>query len=137
MRAAFWQRPRGSVDPGRLDDHPAVRQERLPLPGAHAHPQGQGGFIVAQAGQPRQSKDEILQGYLNTIYFGRGAYGIQAAAQAYFGKDAKDLTVAGGGVLASVLNSPTALDPDRGAPPSALLGRYNYVLDGMVADGQR
>ena len=56
--------------------------------------------------QRQQSKDEILQGYLNTIYFGRGAYGIQAAAQAYFDKDAKDLTVQEGAVLASVLNSP-------------------------------
>ena len=65
--------------------------------------------------QRQQSKDEILQGYLNTIYFGRGAYGIQAAAQAYFDKDAKDLTVQEGAVLASVLNSPTALDPANGA----------------------
>ncbi|MGZ4536874.1 MAG: transglycosylase domain-containing protein, partial [Nocardioidaceae bacterium] len=52
------------------------------------------------------SKSQILQGYLNTIYFGRGAYGIQAAAQAYFNTDAKDLTVRQGAVLASVLNSP-------------------------------
>src|SRR3954454_13081131 len=64
--------------------------------------------------QRTQSKDEILQGYLNTIYFGRGAYGIQAASQAYFNKDAKDLTVPEGAVLAAVLNSPVALDPAQG-----------------------
>ena len=64
--------------------------------------------------QNQMSKDEILEGYLNTIYFGRGAYGIQAAAQAYFDKDAKDLTVAESAVLASVLNSPSALDPANG-----------------------
>ena len=63
--------------------------------------------------QRQQSKDEILQGYLNTIYFGRGAYGIQAAAQAYFDKDAKDLTVQEGAVLASVLNSPDGVRPGR------------------------
>jgi len=86
--------------------------------------------------QRQQSKDEILQGYLNTIYFGRGAYGIQAAAQAYFDKDAKDLTVDEGAVLASVLNSPTAFDPAGGADnQQRLLGRYQYVLDGMVKMG--
>ena len=86
--------------------------------------------------QRQESKDEILQGYLNTIYFGRGAYGIQAAAQAYFGKDAKDLTVQEGAVLASVLNSPTAFDPANGADARArLLGRYQYVLDGMASMG--
>jgi membrane peptidoglycan carboxypeptidase len=86
--------------------------------------------------QRQQSKDEILQGYLNTIYFGRGAYGIQAAAQAYFDKDAKDLTVQEGAVLASILNSPTAFDPANGAANrQRLLGRYQYVLDGMVSMG--
>ena len=52
------------------------------------------------------SKDDILAAYLNTIYFGRGAYGIQAAAQAYFAVDAADLTVPQAAVLASVLNVP-------------------------------
>ena len=82
------------------------------------------------------SKDQILEGYLNTIYFGRGAYGAQAAAKAYFAKDAKDLTVPESAVLASVLNSPTALDPANGrASRAALLERYRYVLDGMVSMG--
>ena len=86
--------------------------------------------------QRQESKDEILQGYLNTIYFGRGAYGIQAAAQAYFNKDAKDLTVQEGAVLASVLNSPTAFDPAGGAASQQrLLGRYQYVIDGMQSMG--
>jgi membrane peptidoglycan carboxypeptidase len=80
------------------------------------------------------SKKQILAGYLNTIYFGRGAYGIQAAAQAYFGRDARNLTIAQGAVLASVLNSPSALDPAvRASNANALLGRYQYVLHGMVA----
>jgi membrane peptidoglycan carboxypeptidase len=86
--------------------------------------------------QNQLSKDEILEGYLNTIYFGRGAYGVEAASQAYFDKHAKDLTVPQSAVLAAVLNSPTALDPSNGADArAALLGRYQYVLDGMVSMG--
>ena len=86
--------------------------------------------------QRQQSKNEVLQGYLNTIYFGRGAYGIQAAAQAYFDKDAKALTLPEGAVLASVLNSPTSFDPAGGADArERLLGRYQYVLSGMASAG--
>ena len=87
--------------------------------------------------QRQMSKDEILEGYLNTIYFGRGAYGIQAAAQAYFDKNASDLTVREGAALAAILNSPTNFDPDNGADARArLLGRYQYVLSGMASAGQ-
>ncbi|MEP6813956.1 MAG: transglycosylase domain-containing protein [Marmoricola sp.] len=86
--------------------------------------------------QKQQSKQQILEGYLNTIYFGRGAYGIQAAAQAYFKKDAKALTVQEGAVLASVLNSPANFDPANGAAAQQrLLGRYRYVLSGMAQLG--
>ncbi|WQB73081.1 transglycosylase domain-containing protein [Prescottella equi] len=76
------------------------------------------------------SKDEILAAYLNTIYFGRGAYGISAAATAYFGKPLADITVAEGAVLAAVIQSPSSLDPTT--DPEALQARWNYVLDGMV-----
>jgi membrane peptidoglycan carboxypeptidase len=86
--------------------------------------------------QRQQSKDEILQGYLNTIYFGRGAYGIQAAAQAYFDKDAGELTVPEGAALAAILNSPGNFDPANGAATrQRLLGRYQYVIDGMEKAG--
>ncbi|HEX6877703.1 MAG TPA: transglycosylase domain-containing protein [Nocardioidaceae bacterium] len=84
----------------------------------------------------QRSKKEILQGYLNTIYFGRGAYGIQAAAQAYFNEDAKDLTVKQGAVLASVLNAPGYFDPAEGADAKErLFQRYQYVLKGMASMG--
>jgi membrane peptidoglycan carboxypeptidase len=82
------------------------------------------------------TKNQILEGYLNTIYFGRGAYGIQAAAQAYFRRDAEDLTVPEGAVLAAVLNSPGTLDPgvsEKYRKP--LLARYRYVLSGMAQMG--
>ncbi len=86
--------------------------------------------------QRTKSKSEILQGYLNTIYFGRGAYGVQAASQAYFDKDAKDLTLRESAVLASVLNNPTNFDPANGKDSKkALKERYDYVLDGMAEAG--
>ncbi|MEU6120924.1 transglycosylase domain-containing protein [Streptomyces sp. NPDC047123] len=82
------------------------------------------------------SKDDILEGYLNTSYFGRNAYGVQAAAQAYYGEDVQDLSTAQGAYLATLLNSPNAYDvathPEN-KPRAA--GRWNYVLDGMVTEG--
>jgi membrane peptidoglycan carboxypeptidase len=93
-------------------------------------------IILALKVEQEMSKEQILQGYLNTIYFGRGAYGIQAASQAYFGHPAKKLTVREGAVLASVLNSPGTLDPAYGKDNrAALKARYEYVLDGMVETG--
>ncbi len=79
------------------------------------------------------SKDEILGNYLNTIYFGRGAYGIEAAAIAYFGVPASELTFEQGAVLASIIKSPSGLAPEDSA--AALEARWNYVLDGMVEQG--
>ncbi|MEU4794444.1 transglycosylase domain-containing protein [Streptomyces sp. NPDC023327] len=82
------------------------------------------------------SKDEILSGYLNTSYFGRNAYGVQAAAQAYYGKNVKELSTAEGAYLATLLNSPNAYDvathPEN---KQRAAGRWNYVLDGMVKEG--
>ncbi|MDQ0218549.1 PBP1A family penicillin-binding protein [Peribacillus cavernae] len=57
------------------------------------------------------SKKEILEGYLNTIYYGHGAYGIQAASQYYFGKDAKDLTVSEASMLAGIPKGPSSYSP--------------------------
>ena len=86
--------------------------------------------------QRTKTKTEILEGYLNTIYFGRGAYGVQAASQAYFDKDAKNLSLREAAVLASVLNNPTNFDPANGkASKKALKERYAYVLDGMASAG--
>jgi membrane peptidoglycan carboxypeptidase len=92
--------------------------------------------VLAVKIQREQSKQEILQAYLNTIYFGRGAYGIEAAARAYFDKSATQLTVPEGAVLASILNSPSNLDPAVDKTNRAeLLDRYRYVLSGMVDMG--
>ena len=79
------------------------------------------------------TKEEILEGYLNTIYFGHGAYGIQAASKAFFDVDAKKLTVPQAAVLASVINNPAAFDPADEDNTERLLERYRYVLAAMVA----
>ncbi|WP_432124976.1 transglycosylase domain-containing protein [Streptomyces sp. C10-9-1] len=89
-------------------------------------------FIAVKLGR-EHSKDEILEGYLNTSYFGRGAYGIQAAAHAYYAKDAADLDTAEGAYLASLLNAPSQYDvATHPHNRPAALARWNYVLDGMV-----
>ncbi|AXH96762.1 transglycosylase domain-containing protein [Ornithinimicrobium avium] len=83
-----------------------------------------------------QSKDEILDNYLNVIYFGRGAYGIQTASEAYFGKDVSDLTESEGAFLAAVMNAPSLFDPDYAdGNQERAQQRWNYVLDGMVQEG--
>ncbi len=78
------------------------------------------------------SKEQILEGYLNTIYYGHGAYGIQAASQAFFGIDAKKLSVPQAAVLASVVNNPAAFDPADDDNHDRLLARYQYVLQSMA-----
>ena len=80
-------------------------------------------------------KDDILQGYLNTIYFGRGAYGAQAAATTYFDADAQNLDLSQSAFLASVLNSPALYDPSNADNLPRLTERYQYVLDGMLEAG--
>ncbi|MFK0099352.1 transglycosylase domain-containing protein [Streptomyces sp. NPDC091040] len=92
-------------------------------------------FFISIKLNREQSKDQILEGYLNTSYFGRNAYGIQAASQAYYGKDIGDVTTAQGAYLASLLNAPSAYDvvayPEN---KPAAVARWNYVLDGMVKE---
>jgi membrane peptidoglycan carboxypeptidase len=90
-------------------------------------------FFISLKLAHKLSKDQILENYLNTIYFGRGAAGIEVASNTYFNKHAKDLTVAEGAVLAASIRSPAAYDPTRHATRAK--GRWNYVLDGMVKKG--
>jgi len=80
-----------------------------------------------------QSKEDVLEGYLNTIYFGRGAYGIEAASRAYFGHSASELTIAEGTALAAVIQSPGDYEPELF--PAALQSRFDYVVDGLVQQG--
>ncbi len=82
------------------------------------------------------SKDEVLGSYLNTIYYGRGAYGIQTASEAYFDKDASDLNVSEGAFLAAVTNAPSLFDPAYAeGNQERAQERFAYVIDGMVSQG--
>ncbi|MGW1809265.1 transglycosylase domain-containing protein [Streptomyces sp. NPDC002078] len=93
-------------------------------------------FFISIKLDRNKSKDEILEGYLNTSYFGRNAYGIQSAAQAYYGVDAQNLDPARAAYLAALVNAPSEYDvvahPENKA---AAVARWNYVLDGMVKKG--
>ncbi len=81
------------------------------------------------------SKEEILGGYLNTIYYGNGAYGVEVASQTYFGKPAAELNTKQAAFLATIVNSPSYYDPYTEGAEARILPRYNYVIDGMVQEG--
>ncbi len=86
--------------------------------------------ILAIKMEKNYSKDKILELYLNQVPFGSNAYGIQAASQNYFGKDAKDLTIAESAVLAAILQAPTYYSP-FGNHKQELLDRKDYALERM------
>lgn len=93
-------------------------------------------LIIAIKLENMMTKDEILENYLNTIYFGRGAYGVETASQVYFGKSVRDLTLRQSAVLASVLRSPGYYDPGlREGNAERLAARYRYTIRGMVSAG--
>jgi membrane peptidoglycan carboxypeptidase len=102
-------------------------------------------FISIKVGT-QMSKPAIMEGYLNTSYFGRGAYGIQAAARTYYGTDAKNLNPSQCALLATLLKGPTYYDP-AGTPslgPAAsaetntknATERWSWILGEMVKDGK-
>ncbi|MEU3482245.1 transglycosylase domain-containing protein [Streptomyces sp. NPDC033754] len=102
-------------------------------------------FISMKVGN-EYDKPVIMAGYLNTAYYGRGAYGIQAASRAYFNKDAKHLNASESALLAAVLKGATYYDPagypeiDPEATPQKNLDRatkrWTWILDEMVKDGK-
>ena len=78
------------------------------------------------------SKSEILEDYLNTVYFGEGAYGAEAAAHAFFAKSASQLTLPEGALIAGLVQSPSKLDPF--VNPAAAIVRRREVLDRMLVN---
>ncbi|WP_438827899.1 transglycosylase domain-containing protein [Streptomyces tropicalis] len=85
----------------------------------------------------RMSKDQILEGYLNTSWFGRGTYGIQRAAQAYYGKDVSKLNAGQAAFLASLLKGAGLYDPTLNkANHARAVERWNWILDRMVKIGK-
>jgi len=79
------------------------------------------------------SKTEILELYLNRVYFGAGAYGVDAAAQRYFGKSAKHVRVAEAAMLAGLVKSPSRLAPSRN--PNGAEKRAQAVVAAMAEQG--
>ena len=89
--------------------------------------------ILAYQLESQFTKDEILEKYLNTIYFGHGAYGVQAAAVTYFGKDVSDLTTAECAMIGGLLRSPGGYSPR--IDPEAAKARRDTVLGQMLSLG--
>jgi membrane peptidoglycan carboxypeptidase len=90
-------------------------------------------LVIAIKLENQFTKDQILENYLNTIYFGRGSYGVQTASQVYFGTTVDQLTTAQSAVLASILRSPGLYDPGfKKENLPRLEKRFTYVIDGMV-----
>ncbi|MFD6530066.1 transglycosylase domain-containing protein [Streptomyces sp. NPDC060184] len=94
-------------------------------------------LVISLKVDQKMSKDDILAGYINTAYYGRGASGIQAAAQAYYGVDASKLTVSQGAYLASLLQAPSQYDWATATATGKRLvkDRWGYTLDNMVEKG--
>ncbi|MDX1620809.1 MAG: transglycosylase domain-containing protein, partial [Nitriliruptorales bacterium] len=89
--------------------------------------------LLARQLEQEHDKDWILEEYLNTVYFGNGAYGIQAAAETYWRKDARELELAESALLAGILRAPESLNPGRF--PELARERRNDVLRDMASLG--
>jgi penicillin-binding protein 1A len=90
-------------------------------------------IIVTSRLERTLSKPEILSLYLNSIYFGRNAWGVEMAARSYFGKSIKDVTLPEGALLAGLVKGPNYFSPDRA--PDRAQERLSYVLGRMQEDG--
>ncbi|NIA24108.1 MAG: PASTA domain-containing protein [Gammaproteobacteria bacterium] len=88
---------------------------------------------VAVELERRYTKDQILEFYLNSVYFGWGAYGVKAAAQEYFGKSLDELTIAESAAMFVPIRNPRVYDPRR--QPENVLKKRNQVIDTMIAHG--
>ena len=97
-------------------------------------------LVISLKLENAMTKDQILENYLNTIYFGRGSYGVQTAAQQYFNRNANQLSISQSAVIASILRSPGLYDPDYGDKAqkarnlARLEGRFKYVIQGMLEE---
>ncbi len=90
-------------------------------------------LLLAMQVEQRYSKDQILELYLNEVYYGNQAYGVEAAALTYFGKHARDLNLAEASILAGLVQQPSTYNPVDRLP--AALARQAEVLDVMVKNG--
>ncbi|MGH2684075.1 MAG: transglycosylase domain-containing protein, partial [Actinomycetota bacterium] len=90
--------------------------------------------VLALRLEDEMEKDEILQRYVNTVYLGNGAYGMQAAGELYFGKDVEELTLADAALLAGLISNPSTYDPFT--QPEAAKERRRIALDRLVDVGR-
>ena len=93
-------------------------------------------LVIAMKLENALSKDQIFENYLNTIYFGRGSYGVQTASQQYFNRNVDQLTLSQTAVIASILRSQGYYDPSLSEENAVRLkNRFQYVIDGMLNEG--
>jgi membrane peptidoglycan carboxypeptidase len=93
-------------------------------------------LVIAIKLENSLTKDQIFENYLNTIYFGRGSYGVQTAAQQYFNRNVNQLSLSQTAVIASILRSPGFYDPVLSEENAKRLeNRFQYVVDGMLSEG--
>ncbi len=90
-------------------------------------------IVLALQLERRMSKQQILEAYLNALYFGSGAYGIETASRMYFEKTSRDLTLAEGALLAGVIKSPSNYAPNRNGEKA--VARRNHILETMRDNG--
>lgn len=93
-------------------------------------------MMLAAQLEARASKDEILNSYLNTVYYGNGCYGVEAASQYYFAKSAKDLDYYESAVLAAIVNGPSIYNPATEEGRTNTASRANVILDKMYSLGK-
>jgi membrane peptidoglycan carboxypeptidase len=129
---AFWNNARGEP----IQGGSTITQQyakNVYLSGERTYTRKLKEFFIAVKLSRQEDKDQILEDYLNVIYFGRGAYGIETAAQTYFDKPASELSVEEGAMLAAVIRSPANYQPETDL--DRLEARFDYVLNGMVEKG--
>ena len=93
-------------------------------------------LVIAIKLENQLSKDQIFESYLNTIYFGRGSYGVMTASQQYFNRTVDQLTISQAAVIASILRSPGLYDPAFAeGNAERLANRFEYVKNNMLEEG--
>ena len=132
FRALMTNARAGGVVQGGSTHHPAARQEPVPVQRAHHERKINEAFLALWL-ETQLSKNEILKLYLDRAYLGGGAFGVDAAAQYYFGKSVRDVTLPEAAMLAGLFKAPTKFSPLVNLP--AARARANVVLDNLVDNG--
>ncbi|MEY2454062.1 MAG: hypothetical protein QOD92_3636 [Acidimicrobiaceae bacterium] len=133
MRALFTNVQAGGVEQGGSTITMQLVKNALPDPTKQGLARKSYEAILAWRIEQTMSKDEIFERYLNTVYFGNGTYGVQAAAETYFGKNAGDVTWPEAALLAAMIRDPRDYDPFTNAPLA--IERRHIALQRLVETG--